>query len=197
MVANVATVRTQSLQIWLKPDIVHLGWSSPSPILDAWVEPLDTWADMTDIMDFESWDIKPGSLAYFCGPMTGGIPDSSDTGFPARAKADVEAAADLMLRRDIQTLWPSVEPSGFPASDVVARYARANVDPSERYVQSVADSAKYRLPANGSGFANLVITGDWIRNGYNAGCVEAAVWSGIQAANVILGQPLNKGVITG
>ena len=83
------------------------------------------------------------------------------------------------------------------ASDVVARHARANVDPSERYVQSLADSAQYRLPANGSGFANLVITGDWIWNGYNAGCVEAAVWAGMQAANTILGRPLNEGVITG
>jgi uncharacterized protein with NAD-binding domain and iron-sulfur cluster len=198
MAANVATVRTQSLQLWLTPNITQLGWSQPSPILDAWAEPLDTWADMTDIMSFESWTGgKPGSLAYFCGSMVGGIPNQSDTGFPARAKAEVETAADLMLRGDIQTLWSSVAPSGLPATDVVARHARANIDPSERYVQSLADSAKYRLPANGSGFANLVITGDWIRNGYNAGCVEAAVWSGIQAANTILGRPLNEGVITG
>jgi len=198
MTANVATVGTQSLQLWLKPDITELGWSQASPILDAWAEPLDTWADMTDIMSFESWTGgKPGSLAYFCGSMVGGIPNQSDTGFPARAKAEVETAADLMLRGGIQTLWSSVAPSGLPATDVVARHARANIDPSERYVQSLADTAKYRLPANGSGFANLVITGDWIRNGYNAGCVEAAVWSGIQAANTILGRPLNEGVITG
>jgi uncharacterized protein with NAD-binding domain and iron-sulfur cluster len=198
MTANVATVGTQSLQLWLKPNITQLGWSKASPILDAWAEPLDTWADMTDIMSFESWTGgKPGSLAYFCGSMVGGIPNQSDTGFPARAKAEVETAADLILRGDIQTLWSSVAPSGLPATDVVARHARANIDPSERYVQSLGDSAKYRLPANGSGFENLVITGDWIRNGYNAGCVEAAVWSGIQAANTILGRPLNEGVITG
>ena len=73
---------------------------------------------------------------------------------------------------------------------------KADSAPSERYVRSLADSAKYRLPANGSGFENLVITGDWIQNGYNAGCVEAAVWSGIQAANTILGRPLNEGVMT-
>jgi hypothetical protein len=40
---------------------------------------------------------------------------------------------------------------------------KADSAPSERCVQSLADSAKYRLPANGSGFENLVITGDWIR----------------------------------
>jgi uncharacterized protein with NAD-binding domain and iron-sulfur cluster len=198
MVARVATVSTQSVQLWLKPAIAQLGWTEPSPILDAWIEPLDTWADMTNVMGSESWrGGRPGSLAYFCGPMVGGIPDQSDQGFPARAKAEVDAAADAMLRSDIQTLWPSVGAGGMLASDVVARHARANVDPSERYVQSLADSAQYRLPANGSGFANLVITGDWIWNGYNAGCVEAAVWAGMQAANTILGRPLNEGVITG
>ena len=42
-----------------------------------------------------------------------------------------------------------------------------------------------------------MITGDWIANGYNAGCVEASVWSGIQAANVIMGNPINQGVANG
>ena len=37
---------------------------------------------------------------------------------------------------------------------------------------------------------------DAYRNGYNAGCVEASTWSGIQAANTILDLPLNDGVIT-
>jgi uncharacterized protein with NAD-binding domain and iron-sulfur cluster len=60
-----------------------------------------------------------------------------------------------------------------------------------------AESAKYRLAADQSGFANLVLAGDWILNGYNAGCVEAAVWSGMQAANTILGKPLNDGVWSG
>ena len=198
MARNVRTVRTQSLQLWLGPDIRHLGWREASPMLDAWVDPLNTWADMTSIMSFESWGAdKPGSLAYFCGPMVGGIPDQNETGFPARAKQEVEATAASMLQRDIQTLWHSVPPNGLPLGDVVAKHVRANVDPSERYVLSLANSAKYRLPANGSGFSNLVITGDWIKNGYNAGCVEAAVWSGIQAANTILGRPINQGVIAG
>jgi len=198
MAAKVATVRTQALQLWLKPDIAHLGWTQPSPMIDAWIEPLDTWADMTDVMACESWgQNRPGSLAYFCGPMVGGIPGQGDTGFPAKALADVQATANQMLGRDIGTLWPALGAGGLPAGDVVARYERVNIDPSERYVQSPADTAKYRLPANGSGFANLVITGDWIDNGYNAGCVEASVWSGIQAANTVRGLPLDQGVHNG
>jgi uncharacterized protein with NAD-binding domain and iron-sulfur cluster len=199
MATKVTTVRTQALQLWLKPDIAHLGWTEASPVMDAWIEPLDTWGDMTDVMACESWSNqgKPGSLAYFCGPMVGGIPDQGDAGFPAKALADVQATADQMLSRDIGTLWPALGAGGLPGSDVVARYDRANIDPSERYVQSPADTAKYRLAADKSGFANLVITGDWIDNGYNAGCVEASVWSGIQAANTIQGLPLNQGVKNG
>jgi uncharacterized protein with NAD-binding domain and iron-sulfur cluster len=198
MAAKVTTVSTQALQLWLKPDIADLGWTEASPIMDAWIEPLDTWGDMTDVMTCESWGHdQPGSLAYFCGPMVGGIPDQGDAGFPAKALADVQATANQMLSRDIGTLWPALGAGGLPAGDVVARYDRANIDPSERYVQSLADTAKYRLAADKSGFANLVITGDWIDNGYNAGCVEASVWSGIQAANTILGLPLNQGVKNG
>ena len=62
---------------------------------------------------------------------------------------------------------------------------------------SPAGTAQYRLPANGSGLSNLVLAGDWILNGYNAGCIEASVWSGIQAANTILGLPLNQGIMSG
>jgi uncharacterized protein with NAD-binding domain and iron-sulfur cluster len=198
MATKVTTVRTQALQLWLKPTIAQLGWTDPSPILDAWIEPLDTWADMTDILACESWpnQQRPGSLAYFCGPMVGGIPPQGDSGFPARALADVRATADQMLSRDIGTLWPPAT-GGLRAGDVVVRYDRPNIDPSERYVQSLAGTAQYRLAADESGFANLVLAGDWIRNGYNAGCVEASVWSGIQAANTVLGNPLNQGVING
>ena len=195
--AKVATVRTQSLQLWLKDTIQQLGWKDASPVLDAWVEPFDTWADMTDILEFETWAHRPGSLAYFCGAMAGGIPAQGDAGFPARALAKANANADRMLSRDIPTLWPWAGPHGIGSGAVAPRHVRPNIDPSERYVQSLANTARYRLPADGSGFSNLVLTGDWIQNGYNAGCVESAVWSGIQAANTILGQPINCGVITG
>ena len=70
-----------------------------------------------------------------------------------------------------------------------AQFFRANIDPSERYVMSVKGSTKYRLHAARSGFANLWLAGDWTQNGINAGCVEAAVISGKQAAAGILRRP--------
>lgn len=198
MVDNVKTVSTQALQVWPRQTLPQLGWTKASPVLDAWVQPLNTWADMTLLIDSECWPpgAKPGSLAYFCGPRQGGIPPQAQHAFPAQAYAEVKQTAEQMLDSYISTLWPALGPSGLPPSDRLHVYHRANIDPSERYVLSLAGSAKHRLAANASGFDNLVLTGDWISNGYNAGCVEAATWSGIQAANTILGRPLNDGVIS-
>jgi uncharacterized protein with NAD-binding domain and iron-sulfur cluster len=39
-----------------------------------------------------------------------------------------------------------------------------------------------------SGFDNLFLAGDWTDSGLNAGCVEAATMSGLQAANAVLGR---------
>ncbi len=197
MVNNVATVRTQACQVWLNRDIESLGWKGKSPVIDAWIPPLNTWADMTVLKEDENW---PGdelkSIAYFCGPMEGGIPDPGDPLVPGLELARVEESADELLSRNISTLWTSLGSGGLPKSDILLRYCRANIDPSERYVMSLAGSAQYRLRADQSGFSNLVLTGDWIHNGYNAGCVEASAWSGIQAANAVLGRPLNEGVIS-
>ena len=51
-------------------------------------------------------------------------------------------------------------------------------------------TGRFRLRADASGYANLSLAGDWTDNGLNAGCIEAAVVSGIQAANAVRGRPL-------
>jgi uncharacterized protein with NAD-binding domain and iron-sulfur cluster len=56
-------------------------------------------------------------------------------------------------------------------------------------VLSLAGSTQYRLRSDQSGFTNLYLAGDWTRNGLNAGCVEAAVMSGMQASRAICGSP--------
>jgi uncharacterized protein with NAD-binding domain and iron-sulfur cluster len=198
MTQRVATVSTQALQVWTKKPLRELGWEDPSPVLDAWVQPLNTWADLTLVRDFECWpdEARPGSVAYFCGPRPGDIPPQSDHGFPARAHEEVRRTAERMLAEDVGTLWPRLGAGGLPPEERAHTYCRANINPSDRYVLSLAGSAGCRLAANESGFQNLVLAGDWIRTGYNAGCVEAATWSGFQAANTILGLPLNDGVIS-
>ena len=76
------------------------------------------------------------------------------------------------------------------------QYFRANVDPSERYVLSLKGTTSFRLAPGDSGFANLVLTGDWTRNGFNAGCVEATTLSGMQASQTISGFPTAADITT-
>jgi uncharacterized protein with NAD-binding domain and iron-sulfur cluster len=52
-------------------------------------------------------------------------------------------------------------------------------------VLSLPGTARYRLAADGSGYDNLVLAGDWTRTDWNVGCIEAAVSSGINAAAAI------------
>jgi uncharacterized protein with NAD-binding domain and iron-sulfur cluster len=75
------------------------------------------------------------------------------------------------------------------------QYWRANVDPSDRYVQSLPGTDHLRLRPDDSGFANMVLAGDWTDNGLNAGCIEAAVLSGLKAANAVRGQDAKAGVL--
>ena len=72
-----------------------------------------------------------------------------------------------------------------------AQFFRSNIDPTELYVMSLTNSTAFRIKANETGYNGLYITGDWIFNGFNAGCIEATVMSGMQAANAVAGLPLD------
>lgn len=197
MAEQVRTVRTMGVQWWLKPDLAELGWHGPSVVSTAFAEPLDTWADMTHLVPRELWSANPpGSIAYFCGALEGPVPDPRDRETPARALAEVrDAVAELTAH--MKALWPSAyDTQGkFDRSLLMLEFMRANIDPSERYVLSVAKSSRHRLKANATGIDNLVITGDWIDNGFNAGCVEAAVMGGMQAANALHDRDLQSGIV--
>ena len=199
MVDKVKTVCTTGVQYWLKPDLAGLGWSEASPVLDAYDEPLDTWADMSHLLPMEVWPEAgaPASVAYFCGALPEGPLDPADPSTPHRALAKVQKASDEWLDHRLAALWPAIpnDAGGIDRQQVLEVYQRANVDPSERYVMSVAGSASARLKANASGVSNLYLAGDWIDNGFNAGCVEASFMSGMQAGNALLGKPLNDGVL--
>jgi uncharacterized protein with NAD-binding domain and iron-sulfur cluster len=107
------------------------------------------------------------------------------------------------LRANIHLLWPNFadEAGNIDWNQLVdlnggtgearfdAQFRRGNIAPTERYVQSVPGSAEARLPADGSGFGNLYLAGDWVRTGINAGCVEAAVMGGFGASKALCGYP--------
>ena len=206
---QVQTVATQAYQVWLNQDLAQMGWThqpgGQQPVLSAYSEPYDTWAPMDQLLCREDWPaaLAPRNVSYFCSALpVPAYPPASDTGFPARMAAQAKAGALDQLSRAIAPLWPAAGPSGaFPWQWLVdasnasgparfdAQYWRANVDPSERYVMSVVNSTRYRLQTDQSGFSNLFLTGDWIRTGLNAGCVEAAVMAGMQASRAISGHP--------
>ncbi|MGA2724111.1 MAG: FAD-dependent oxidoreductase [Bryobacteraceae bacterium] len=192
MIQNVETVRTQAMQLWVNQPLERLGWQLGSVVLDAYADPMNTWAVMDQLLVRENWpaDVVKG-IHYFCGQMEGGIPPQTDTDAPQQALDQVKAAGKDFIESRLPALWPKM--TG-PEFQIVSDYYRANIDPSERYVLSVPGSTRYRLRANESGLSNVILAGDWIRNGFNAGCVEAAVMSGIQAANAIAGQPLDAGI---
>ncbi len=71
----------------------------------------------------------------------------------------------------------------------------ANVNPTDRYTQSIPGSAEHRLSPLDNTYDNLTVAGDWTSCGLNLGCVEAAVMSGRLAAHALSGSPALKEII--
>ncbi|RMG92028.1 MAG: hypothetical protein D6706_17445 [Chloroflexi bacterium] len=186
---------------------------------------LNTWSDMTQVLIRECWpdDHYPNQISYFCGPLLGpgleNLPPSDDHEFPWQQFRRVKENSLLLLNNYMRHFWPKAirptptHPNGLDWELVVdplkregikrfdAQFWRANIDPTERYVLSVPGSTKYRMRTDETGFENLFVTGDWIYNGLNVGCVESAVMSGMLTSQAItrryLGKPFPEKVVGG
>lgn len=210
MVNGVGTVATQSLQLWVNQDLDRLGWTHGSVVSTAYAEPWASWAVMSHLIPMEDWPPgdEPAGIHYFCGPLSlpKGTPPPGDHAFPRQVFGQVQRNATAWLGDNIGGLWPrAVAGNGFsvnwnvlydPTNEITPdrfafQYWRANVDPTERYVLSVPGTAKLRLDPGASGFSNLYLAGDWTRTRLNAGCVEAAIESGLRAARAISGAPID------
>jgi uncharacterized protein with NAD-binding domain and iron-sulfur cluster len=205
MTEHLRTVATQSLQLWLRVDEAALGWNVPDVTTSGYPGAFHTYASMSHLLAREQWplDDRPASIAYFCHVFADSEPSSPyDPLYAARQDAHVRAGVRAFLRDDVRHLWPSSVAGGDFRWDLLcgagdahgearldSQYVCANVDPSDRYVLSLPGTGKFRLRADASGYENLVLAGDWIDSGLNAGCIEGAVVSGIQAANAVTGRP--------
>jgi uncharacterized protein with NAD-binding domain and iron-sulfur cluster len=210
MVDEIKTVPTQALQLWFRPDLRGLGWEGPSVVIDAYVPPFSTWADMSHLLPRERWSQspdRPATLAYLCGraPEPSPLPGPEAHGFAAEQLRRVREDAVRWLGQSVRPLWPLATTTHDPdalnwymlvdpenrrgEARLDAQYWRVNLDPSERYVLSLKGTTQYRLEPGKSGFDNLFLAGDWTRNGMNHGTVEAAVMSGMQASRAIAGYP--------
>ncbi len=203
MVRHVKSVSTQAFQLWLRQDSAELGWRHPPANVSGFVEPFDTWADMSHLIKEEDFEEPVRSIAYFCSVL----PDAAESGAPTeefdrRQQNAVRRNAIRFLNRDINALWPrAVTPDGFrwetlAAADAAAgehpfdtQFWKANVNPTDRYVQSLPGSISHRISPLDMTFDNLTIAGDWTATGLDTGCVESAVMSGLLAAHAISGKP--------
>ncbi len=175
------TVQTQAFQLWLPGDAPSLGWTEDEDcVVGCYVEPLDTYCDMTYLKERESWREQDGigTIGYVCGVL-----DERPGETQAEADSRVRANAIDFVENDLHVLLPD-------AADVAegfdSQYWRANIAASDRYVATPAGTVKHRLRSDRSGFDNLVLAGDWTRNGIDGGCVEAAAISGMQAARELV-----------
>ena len=191
--ANVKTIRTQSVQIWTHGDSSGLGWGAPGGIIACNQEPDASWADFSQLLPRESWPVSAqvAGVYYGCGPAPDTqppIPPPTETNFPVESLAAARATADQLLEDAAQPLWPlAVNGEALDPSAVASRYDRANIDPSERYVLAVAGGEFSKLPPDGSGYANLYLTGCWVANGLNISSVEGTVMAGMACAAAVAG----------
>ena len=215
MVDNVKTVQTQAFQLWMKPDSAGLGWplwKDGLPVMDGYDvanDTVDSWADMSHLINREAWpeDVYLNNISYLVsvlsGPDASELPPPTDHQFPHEQFKRVKENSLRFLRSYMAPVWPNAVLSKGPNGDALdwsllvdmenregedrfnGQFWRCNIDPSERYVLSVAGSSKYRIRTDETGCHNLLVTGDWIKNGADAGFVESAVVSGMQTSQAI------------
>jgi uncharacterized protein with NAD-binding domain and iron-sulfur cluster len=214
MTETATLVPSLSVQAWCSVDTVGLGWPPPQAnppgaaektVISTGPDPLDIWADMSQVLDYEPWDRlnRPKSLHYLCGVVETDLfrvpPDQEQV--PAEAKARARSEAINWLSHKARYIWPKSSPGGSfnwnvlfdsngakGAERIDGQVYRANVDPSSCCVASAAGSTRWRLATDASGFDKLYLAGTWIDTGFNTECIEAAVISGMQAARAISGE---------
>jgi uncharacterized protein with NAD-binding domain and iron-sulfur cluster len=209
MCDEVKTVATKSSQVWLKKDVESLGWYRGSGLFSALDLSFDTWADMTHVLATERvWRDKSGmtakeldearSLAYFCDVILEseikGLEkvrtETNDDTFVKRS-LDQKVGADLtrLLTNELRSIWPKAFEAKSKASEFeIARHVEANFEGSDRYALSLPGSIIHRISPLDRSVENMTIAGDWTACGFDAGCVEAAVMSGMLAAYAISGE---------
>ena len=217
---EVQTVETQSIQLWMDQTSRQLGFDAPidpdeTSLGGGFATPFDGFCDFTELIAREKWPQRnlPMSLWYFsdvCETRIDPLGAVADQNYPARRQLDAQDQARRFLESDLPRLLP-MQRHGFDygrlvltdpgrantdAQKLAQQVVHTNYQPSDRYVQALAGTTRFRLDAGKSiHFDNLFLAGDWTYNGLNVGCVEASVMSGALAANDILGRRHDEGVI--
>jgi uncharacterized protein with NAD-binding domain and iron-sulfur cluster len=147
------------------------------------------------------------SIAYFCGVL----PESDikahrkktpdEAGLKKEMEEVVKENLESLLTTRMKWLWPQLGkgiPSaldelaakdGTPYGNLFDQHLQASFVGSDRYTLAVPGSIEYRISPLAKLVANMTIAGDWTECGFNEGCIEAAVMSGMLAAHAISTKP--------
>ena len=194
MLDHSRTVQTINVQYWFNKSTADAGWTAdPAPVVTGFDGPaLDTWLDASETLPWETWT-EPAQMAIICSSAAsvGPVPPKSDTDYPARLAVEARRLSAVQ-RAESRPLWPMFySDNGFDETVLHSEYASIAINPSDRYVRTPVDSSRHRLAPDESGFANMVLCGDWVEFGYNMGFFEGTVITGLMAANAITGDPVS------
>lgn len=168
LVQGIPHTATQNLQLWVEEDLDELGWTEGSTVMTGFSPELDSWASMSELLPMESFPPTVKGLHYFCACLPEG-----------RTEDQTRELQQRWLAERLPSLWPDW------SGRVFSRYERNNTHGSERYMQSFEGTIRYRLAPGDSRFEGLVLAGDWTLTSLNAGSAEAAVQSGMLAAQAL------------
>lgn len=201
MAAKLRLVPSISVQLWSTRSLAELGWPGQKPALVSGPDPLDIWADMSQLLGHERRD-PPYSLHYLCDVFRSKLYAAPQTSQNAQEMANLLAYLKTLdwLEHKAQAIWPKVMTNGAFDWNVLyddqnrddhrrirAQHVKANVSPWDCCVATAAGTSAWRLKTDESGFKHLYLAGTWIDTGFNTECVETAVISGMQAARAITG----------
>lgn len=197
---------TCAVQLWFDDDRCTLGAPDEPVITTAYIDPINTWSDMTHLIKCEEWGDQPDPkfCAYFCGPYNAPahFPDYSDHGFPQRELDRFKEICVDWFAKNTEHIWDRADlPGPSPGLDYELlhgegdgqqkfdeQYFRVNLDPSELYMLSTPGSISMRLEAGDSQFDNVYLAGDWVYTSLSAGCIECCVMAALHAAEAISGE---------
>ncbi len=206
MLTNLRTVAVGGIQLWLYSSWGELTGDPDPPLAGSnFPAPFVSWTNNSSLVPYEVWTGKywPGSVASLDAAIPEGLL-SPDEDADAVGERWLRAQAKRWLGAHTRTLWPEGTAgftSGIDWSLLVdperrmgegrleGQHAWASARGGGRHVLSLPGTARFRLRADRSGFANLLLAGDWTDTGLNLGCIEAATISGLQAARAICGAP--------
>ncbi len=196
IVEQLRTVETQSLRLWFHDDLPGLGWLHGAPIVSGFAQPFATWEDPTPLLASELWNPPARTLAHLFGPLPHPqVYPAPEAGpdYERRQQERAELDARAWLDHSFGHLWPGavdkLRPPSVDWTKLVHHQIRANPGPVEAYTMITAGSLAARPRVDESGYTNLLLAGDWTRNGFEVGSVEGAVLSGLQASRALSGLP--------